>query len=344
MKGGARAWLDARPWVWSFGAALVVWLLIALVVQGRGMMATLAVALQFATFYAIVGIGQMLAIAAGPGNIDLSIPGVMTFAGYVAMGTMNGANGGLALGLAAGIGVGLVAGAFNVGLIQALSIPPMIGTLAAGFVFQSMAIAYSRGSQARPAPLLATFSSTSVLGMPLIALVFIALTATVALALRRSVFGRSVLANGQNARAARLAGLAVRRTLALVYLASAVLAAMAGILLAAYSGGAALNMGEDYLLMSIAVVVLGGTSVAGGQASPAGLWGAATLLDLVVTMLNVMRVGAGVRYVVTGLIIIGVLALAKGPGEAEAAQGRPKGTRRALGRRGAALLRLRSWE
>jgi ribose transport system permease protein len=312
MSGNLRAWLDARPWIWSFAAALIVWLITALVVQGRGMFATLAVALQFATFYAIVGIGQMLAIAAGPGNIDLSIPGVMTFAGYVAIGLMNGGNSGVAVGIAAGVAIGIAAGAFNVGLIQGLRIPPMIGTLASGFVFQSMAIAYSRTSHAAPAPLLVSFSAARLLGVPLIALIFIVLTALVAAALGRSVFGRSVLAIGQNVQAARLAGLAVRRTLALVYLASATLAAIAGILLSAYSGGAALDMGSDYLLMSIAVVVLGGTAISGGQASPAGLWGAAILLDLVVTMLNVMRVGAGVRYLVTGIIIIFVLALARG--------------------------------
>lgn len=312
MNGGARAWLDARPWVWSFAAAFVVWLLTLFTVQGRGAMETLAVALQFSTFFAIVGIGQMLAIAAGPGNIDLSIPGVMTFAGYLAMGQMNGANAGLVTGIVAGIAVGVVAGAFNAGLIRLLRIPPLIGTLASGFVFQSMAIAYSRHSIAKPAPLLVAFAANRVLGVPLIALIFIALTALVAVLLRRSVFGRSMLAIGQNARAARLAGLAVGRTLALVYLVSGILAALAGILLSAYSGGAALDMGEEYLLMSIAVVVLGGTSIAGGEAAPAGLWGAAILLDLVVTMLNVMRVGAGLRYVVTGLIIIAVLAVAKG--------------------------------
>ncbi|HTU55951.1 MAG TPA: ABC transporter permease [Acetobacteraceae bacterium] len=316
MNGRIRTWLDARPWIWSFAAALLVWLATALVAEGRGILATLAVALQFATFYAIVGIGQMLAISAGPGNIDLSIPGVMTFAGYVAMGLMNGSDAGLAAGLAAGVAVGLAAGAFNVGLIQGLRIPPMIGTLASGFVFQSMAIAYSRTTHAAPAPALVSFSAARLLGVPVIALIFIILTALVALALNRTVFGRSVLAIGQNIRAARLAGLAVRRTLASVYVLSGLLAAIAGILLSAYSGGAALDMGADYLLMSIAVVVLGGTSIAGGQASPAGLWGAATLLDLVVTMLNVMRVGAGVRYVVTGLIIIGVLALAKGRDQA----------------------------
>ncbi len=307
-------WLEGRPWIWSFLAALAVWIITIATVHGRGMMATLAVALQFATFYVIVGIGQMLAIATGPGNIDLSIPGLMTLAGYVATGVMNGSNAGLAVGIGAGLGIGLAAGVFNAILIQALRIPPMIGTLAAGFIFQSGAIAYASGAPRTPAPLLVQISAARAIGIPVIALAFMLVTAFVWLALRRSVFGRSILATGQNVRAAHLAGLAVRPTIAWVYVISAVLSALAGILLAAYTGGPALDMGEDYLLMSIAVVVLGGTSIAGGQASPAGLWGAATLLDLIVTMLNVLRVGAGLRYVVTGAIIIAVLALAKGEG------------------------------
>lgn len=312
MKARDRAvWLDRIPWVWSFLGAAIVWLLTLATVEGRGALATLSVALQFATFYVIVGLGQMLVISVGPGNIDLSIPAVMTLAGYLGMGLMGGSDAGLWAGIGAAIGIGLAAGIVNIVLIQGLLIPPMIGTLAAGFVIQSVAIAYSSGSTAKPAPALVRLTAERVFGLPVIALVFIVLAIVVAAGLRRSVFGRSVLAVGQNPRAAYLAGLRVNRTLASVYLISALLASIAGMLLAAYSGGASLNMGEDYLLMSIAVVVLGGTSIAGGQAVVAGVWGAALLLDLVVTMLNVMRVAAGWRYVVTGMIIIGVLAVAR---------------------------------
>ncbi len=308
---GGRAWLDRNPWVWSFVGAAIVWLLTSATVEGRGALATLAVALQFATFFVIVGLGQTLVISAGAGNIDLSIPAVMTLAGYLGTGLMHGSDAGLLAGVATAIGIGLAAGIANVALIQGLLIPPMIGTLAAGFVIQSVAIAYSSGSTAKPAPALVRFTAARVFGVPVIALVFIAVAVLAATGLRRSVFGRSVLAVGQNPRAAYLAGLKVNRTLAGVYVISALLAGIAGLLLAAYSGGASLNMGEDYLLMSIAVVVLGGTSIAGGQAAVAGVWGAAVLLDLVVTMLNVMRVAAGWRYLVTGVIIIGVLAVAR---------------------------------
>jgi ribose transport system permease protein len=228
------------------------------------------------------------------------------------MGAMRAQDSGLALGVAIALGVGLGAGIANVVLIRGLNIPPMIATLAAGFVMQSMTIAYSRGSTAKPAPLLLTASLARVLDIPVLAVVFLAVAALVALVLSRSVFGRSVLAMGQNARAAYLAGIRIGRTMASVYIVSALLAAVAGLLLAAYSGGASLNMAEDFLLMSIAVVVLGGTSIAGGQATVAGVWTASLFLYLIVTMLNVLGVGAGLRYVITGLIIIGVLAVSKG--------------------------------
>jgi ribose transport system permease protein len=96
-----------------------------------------------------------------------------------------------------------------------------------------------------------------------------------------------------------LAGIPTQRTTAIVYVLCAALAGLAGKLLAAYSGGASLDMAADYLLMSIAVVVIGGTSIAGGDVAVAGLWGAALLLYLIVTMLNVLQVGSGLRYVLT---------------------------------------------
>jgi ribose transport system permease protein len=71
-------------------------------------------------------------------------------------------------------------------------------------------------------------------------------------------------------------------------------------------------MGEEYLLASIAVVVIGGTSVAGGRANVPGIWGAALFLYLLVTMLNTFGVSAGVRLVLTGLIIIGMITMAGG--------------------------------
>jgi ribose transport system permease protein len=309
MRTSARDWLLDRAWIWSFVLVLILWLLILALSHGRGGTTILTAALQFATFYVIVGIGQMLVIAAGPGNIDLSIPGVMPLAGYYAMGAMNGSDAGLVSGLAIGAGIGLAAGAANFLIIRLLAIPPIIATLATGFVTQSIAIAYSGSTAAKPAPLLSSLVTQRVFGIPVLAIVFVVVVVLVAQMLLRTTFGRSVLAMGQNARAARLAGLNVSFTLCSVYLLSGLLAGLAGVLLAAFSGGASMEMGADFTLTSVAVVVLGGTAITGGQAAPVGLWGAAILLQLLATMLNVLGVADGPRYALTGLIIIAVLTV-----------------------------------
>ena len=100
------------------------------------------------------------------------------------------------------------------------------------------------------------------------------------------------------------------------------LAAVCGYLLAGFSGGAALNMGAEYLLTSIAVVVIGGTAVAGGFANVPGIWGASLFLFLLVSMLNTYGFGAGIRLILTGLIIIGVIMLAGGRRAGHAINGR----------------------
>jgi ribose transport system permease protein len=126
----------------------------------------------------------------------------------------------------------------------------------------------------------------------------------------RTVYGRSVTAIGQNIHAARLAGIPVERIRFLTYALSGTLGGLDGALLAGYFRGAYVDLGNEYLLASIAVVVIGGTSVAGGRANVPGLWGAALFLVLLLTMLNTFGVSAGVRLVLTGLVIVAVITAA----------------------------------
>jgi ribose transport system permease protein len=228
------------------------------------------------------------------------------------MKVMAGAEAMILVGLAVALAVGAGVGVANYALIRFLRIPPIIATLSSSFVFQSAAIWQNRGLRIKPPPSLGEFTTTNVAGVPVLAICVLALTVAMHLVLTRTVYGRSVLAIGQNPRAARLAGIPVERVRATTYVMCAVLAALAGYLVAAFSGGAALNMGQEYLLSSIAVVVIGGTSVAGGFANVPGLWGAALFLFLLVTMLNTWGVSAGVRLVLTGLIIVAVIVAASG--------------------------------
>jgi len=301
--------LTLAPWTYGFIVALAMWVATSAYSGFGSAGATLSGALAFGAFSVVVGTGQMLVVASGPGNIDLSVPAVLTLDAYVSMTVMQGADGMLLPGLVAALLVGAMAGAANFLAIAALRLPPIIATLAWSFVFQSLA--FNLGGQAtlKPPAALSRFTAMSIAGVQVMPLAVMALTLLAVLVLKRSVWGRQLLATGQSEAAARLAGIDVGRVRLVAYVLCGMAAALAGFLLAGFSGGAALNMGDAYLMESIAVVVLGGTSVAGGQANAIGIWGAALFFNLMATMLNTFRIEAGVRFLLTGVLIILIVAI-----------------------------------
>jgi len=304
--------LLAKPWIWSFIGAAVVWLATIVFTGGYGAGGMITAALSLAVFTVIVGVGQMFVITLGPGNVDLSLPANIGLASAVAMKVMDGNDSMIAVGLIAALATGAAIGAANYLLIWALRIPPIIATLSASFIIQSIDISYGRGLQIKPPPGFADFTNWQFLGIPVLAMLTVLFTIGAATALQRMIYGRSVLAIGQNIRAAWLAGVNVGRIRFLTYTLSGALGGIDGALLAGYFRGANVDIGIEYLLASIAVVVIGGTSVAGGKANVPGVWGAGLFLVLLLTMLNTFGVSAGVRLVLTGLIIVGVITAAGG--------------------------------
>ncbi len=304
--------LTAKPWLWSFVGALAVFLTTIAFTGGYGAGGMITAALALAEFTVIVGVGQMFVVTLGPGNVDLSLPANIGLASAVAMKVMDGSDSMVALGLLAALACGMAIGMCNYLLIWALRIPPIIATLSASFIIQSVDISYGRGLQIKPPPGFAAFTNLQVFGIPVLAALVMLFTALAAIMLQRMIYGRSVLAIGQNMRAAWLAGVKVERIRFLTYTLSGALGGIDGALLAGYFRGANVDLGNEYLLSSLAVVVIGGTSVAGGKANIPGIWGAALFLVLLLTMLNTFGVSAGVRLVVTGAIIVGVITAAGG--------------------------------
>jgi len=304
--------LPDKPWLWSFLGALVLWLITVAFTGGQGGGGMLTAALALSQFTVIVGIGQMFVITLGPGNVDLSLPANIGLASAVAMKVMDGNDSMVVVGLVAALACGAAIGAANFALIRALRIPPIIATLSASFIIESADISYGRGLQIKPPPGFADFTNLQFLGVPLLTILTIVFSIGAGIVLQRMVYGRSVLAIGQNMRAAWLAGLPVDRIRLLTYTLSGALGGIDGALLAGYFRGANVDIGNEYLLASLAVVVIGGTSVAGGKANVPGIWGAALFLVLLLTMLNTFGVSAGLRMLITGLVIVGVIAAAGG--------------------------------
>lgn len=254
----------------------------------------------------------MFVITLGPGNVDLSLPANIGLASAIAMKVMHGSDSLIAAGLLAALGSGISIGIGNYLLIRLLRIPPIIATLSASFIIQSAGISYGRGLQIKPPPGFAAFTTAQIVGIPLLAIGTAIFTIGAGTLLHRTIYGRSVLAIGQNPRAAWLAGIAVERVRCATYVLSGALGGICGALLAGYFRGSSLEIGDEYLLASIACVVIGGTSVSGGKANVPGLWGAALFLVLLLTMLNTFGVSAGIRLLVTGFVIIAVIIAAGG--------------------------------
>ncbi|UIK08415.1 ABC transporter permease [Neorhizobium galegae] len=308
---GARLLLS-KPWIWSFVATIAVWIVTVLFTGGASSLGLSQAALTFAAFSVIVGLGQMFVITLGPGNIDLSVPATMTLSGTLALKLMDVQDGMIVVGLLVSILLGFGIGIANYVLIKLLRIPPIIATLSMSFIIQSTAIWTNRGLRIKPPEILAGFTTSNLFGVPNIAIVALILSVIAWILLEKTIYGRWISAIGQSTFAARMTGIPVDGTRLVTYILCAVLASICGYLLASFSGGAALNMGSEYLLMSIAVVVIGGTAVAGGNSNIPGIWGASLFMFLVVSMLNTYGFGAGFRLILTGLIIIAVILLAGG--------------------------------
>src|SRR5256885_10306315 len=162
--------------------------------RGQGGADILSAALMFSVFTVIVSIGQMLVIASGPGNVDLSIPSTIALASAVSMLVMNERAAMIVPGLLAAVTVGLLVGSFNYGLIRLLRIPPIIATLSSSLVVMSVAISVGRGLRIKPPAAFFDLVTARLAGVPVIALATIAFAGAVGVAVDRTVYRRSLAA------------------------------------------------------------------------------------------------------------------------------------------------------
>jgi ribose transport system permease protein len=304
------AWMRDNRWSFSVLGVVALWALLSVITSHFNLNSLSGVA-SSASFLAIVAIGQMLVITSGSGNIDLSIPGVITVSAFVTMILSQGTNFGLLLALPAVLAIGLITGAANAFLVLKLRIPAIIATLSVGYLLDSATLIANRSLDVfTVSSLLRDIASSRLAGVPTILVLALALIAVTSGIIKGTSYGRTLMAVGQNATAAHLAGARVGRTITIAFLISSVLGALDGALLSAHAGGAFLQMGEPYLLQSVGAVVVGGTLIAGGSATALGTFFGSILLVLVVTTMQVSGWSSGMQEVVQGAIIIAILAAA----------------------------------
>ena len=310
--GAVFARVLRHPATPAFIGMIAIWLAIG-VIAGRGLWATLSAAIIIATFLVIVGIGQLFVITVGNGGIDLSVSYVMTLSAFLSCQIMAGQDGNIAAGLIVGVVAGLATGAISALLIEFIGMPPLVGTLAVGFALQTITLIYSGSVVGVASPALAKFTTAQIGPIPVFGLVGVAIAVLFAVILKRTSYGRRVEAVGQKPIAAGFAGARPALIRGSAYVLSGGMAGLAGVLLAAYSGGPSLGLGAAYQLASIAVVVLGGSLIAGGRGIVSGLWAGAVLLTLLSTLANITRLSGGWQFIIQGALIVVVLAISRNP-------------------------------
>jgi ribose transport system permease protein len=262
----------------------------------------LTVATQTAVI-AIIAVGQTYVLITG--GIDLAIGSNMALAGMVAGMAMR-AQLPVPLAVLMGLGTGAFAGGVSGALIAFGRLPPFIGTLGAMTVVRGLALTLTQAIPISGLPRGFTIWGTgSTLGIPNPVIVMVLLVVIFAFILAKTKLGRHVYATGSNFEAARLSGVNTKKVLMAVYIFSGLLAAFAGLIMAARIISAQPAAGDGYELDAVASSVIGGASTMGGEGSVAGTFIGAFVIGVLRNGLNLIGVSPFIQKIVIGVVIVG---------------------------------------
>ncbi len=304
VRFGERDWLDGRT-VALIGTACLLAIVLALLSATFLTGATSFTLSRHIALYALVALAQALCLAVRGMNLSLGalgsvctvLLGLLLDPAFAGMPTMLGVVAVLAAGLAAGLVQGV--------LIVRLRIDAFIVSLSLMFVFLGLRSGISGGSAYRLPEGFTWLGQSGMLGaIPWLLVLALAVLALAALVLGRTVPGRQFLATGSNPDAARLAGIATDRMIVSAHAVSGLVAAVAAISWASWSGNAAPQTGDDWLIASFAVAIIGGTSLAGGGIPVAGLLAGAAVFTLIKHALVVARINDQYSSTVLGALIL----------------------------------------
>ena len=262
--------------------------------------------LPFAAIIAIVGLGQLLVVQQG--GFDLSLAGGVSLAVVISTHYPQGDNALLLAGILIAVACAVLAGLLNGILVSLFRLNAIVATIGVNALLYAAVFAVSGGVPKTTTTLLADIAGGQTAGLPNTVYFALATLLVVSCILKKTVVGRRFEAVGANPLAARLAGLHVPLHQLLAYVYAQLLYCMAGLLVAGITREPTAFQGDSLLLPSVAVVVLGGTSLLGGRGFPISTVIAALFLN----QLSQFALTVGVPY--SAQTIIQALALGFGIG------------------------------
>jgi ribose transport system permease protein len=260
-------------------SAAILFAVLALISQSFISGYTMFVVSRQMAFYILVALSQAFCLVVGQMNLAVGAIGSITTI-VLGLGLETwGLPAWLAVTLA--LGVGLLAGALNGMLITRLKIDSFIVTLSMMFIFMGLRSGISGGSPYKVPESFSFIGQKTLFGVPYVFLLVVLLLGLVGYMFRNTIFGRRLLATGGNAAAARLSGIATDRMVVWAHVLSGAFAALAAVLWASKLGSAAPETGDDWLIISFAVAIIGGTGLSGGVISALGIFMGSAIFMLI---------------------------------------------------------------
>lgn len=260
-----------------------------------------------ASLVAILGLGMTLAIASG--NFDLSVGSTAAFAGCISFSLVPII--GVPASIAAGLLAGAIVGLLNGLIITELRVPAFIATLGMLTIVRGAALIYTDGKD------LYLFGQTDykvlsgeyVLGIPTPILLAVGIALLLGFVVNQTRFGRHILALGSNPSAAQRSGIPTSRLLWAIFSIVGATAALSGMIISSQVLTANGRLATGLELSAIAVVVLGGTALSGGQATMLGTLLGALLISMINNGLNLLNVPIFYQELTVGVLMLGALAV-----------------------------------
>ena len=287
-----------------FAIVVIMWFGLSLIFDNFGSAAQLNYILLQSAFLGIAAAGQNLIMLTG--GIDLSCGNMIALSGVLFSLFLTKMNIPFVPSLVlATLGV-MAFGFLNGFFIATFRIPPMVMTLSTSTLIMGVELLITNGFPAsiNYAAFKNWVTHRSILGVNNSLLAWILVAVFMVFFLRKTIMGRKIFFYGSNPLATRYAGFRDKQICLFTYTMGSAVFALAGLLLVGYTGQSALNIGDNYQYLSIAAVVLGGTSVSGGKGSYVGTVAGVLILVMIQSILVMLNIDYGGQNLAEGLIIL----------------------------------------
>lgn len=256
----------------------------------------------------VVVLAELIVVLTG--GIDISVGSALGLAAVVAAGLFSGPS--VFLGLVVALVIGGIIGAVNGWLVAFRGLEPFIVTLGMLALARGLVYAYGNGIPIIPevASTYAAIGQTTVLGIPVLALIWLAAVAGIGFALNRTVWGRRVYAVGSNKEAARSSGIPVKSVLWSVYILAGLLVGLGGFMFLCRFGAGTSTAGNLMELEAIAAVVIGGARLAGGYGKVFGAVVGTIIFAVIANLLSLLNVSTFLQDAFRGALILVAVTLA----------------------------------